>query len=270
MFLLTTQTRRRRSRRLVIDETTGTPIASLTPRNPPHKRDRLGSALAAVQPEAAQEIDMPSIAYPKPHPIPVRVADECPAGCDLSRAALRRFSDSSLTASDLAEEIDYWNRQRALWQGDLTAGDVRDTDEAALRGGIAFAEARLHALRRQAQRHLRAHTPAGSFAHPRQDFTARFAAAKWVDLVGLAEAVTGQEAATTGNGRYQLRCPFHDDATPSLVIYPPGKGWHCFGCGRGGDAVAFVSERFHVGAVEALRVVEHMADTAPAVWERAS
>jgi hypothetical protein len=41
-------------------------------------------------------------------------------------------------------------------------------------------------------------------------------------------------------GRY-LRgiCPFHDDHDPSLVVYPENNRWHCFGCGEGGDAIAF-------------------------------
>jgi hypothetical protein len=32
----------------------------------------------------------------------------------------------------------------------------------------------------------------------------------------------------------KVRCPFHDDRTPSLHVYPtPEQGWYCFGCGRG-------------------------------------
>jgi DNA primase len=51
-----------------------------------------------------------------------------------------------------------------------------------------------------------------------------------------------------------------------LVIYPPGKGWYCFGCHRGGDAVSFCVEFFHCGAAEALRVVEQLVDTCPEIW----
>jgi hypothetical protein len=33
-----------------------------------------------------------------------------------------------------------------------------------------------------------------------------------------------------------VSCPFHTDATPSLHVYPePGRGWYCYGCGRGGS-----------------------------------
>ena len=38
------------------------------------------------------------------------------------------------------------------------------------------------------------------------------------------------------------RCPFHDDNDPSLHIYPDRNRWHCYGCQKGGDAIAFVME----------------------------
>lgn len=32
----------------------------------------------------------------------------------------------------------------------------------------------------------------------------------------------------------KIRCPFHQDLTPSLHLYPTAEeGWYCFGCGRG-------------------------------------
>lgn len=32
----------------------------------------------------------------------------------------------------------------------------------------------------------------------------------------------------------KIRCPFHEDRTPSLHLYPTAEeGWYCFGCGRG-------------------------------------
>jgi DNA primase len=91
--------------------------------------------------------------------------------------------------------------------------------------------------------------------------------------VGLAETLTGQAAIACGHGRWKLRCPFHGggaERTPSLVIYEPGRGWHCFGCGRGSDAVDFVSELKHVGSIEALLLVEELADTCPEAWSKVS
>jgi hypothetical protein len=40
----------------------------------------------------------------------------------------------------------------------------------------------------------------------------------------------------------KVRCPFHDDHTPSLHVYAdPGHGWYCFGCGQGGSIYDFAA-----------------------------
>lgn len=51
-------------------------------------------------------------------------------------------------------------------------------------------------------------------------------------------------------------CPFHEDATASLVVTPAKNLWHCFGCGVGGGPVDWVMKRQGVSfrhAVELLR-----------------
>ncbi len=46
------------------------------------------------------------------------------------------------------------------------------------------------------------------------------------------ERLTGRRVGRSG----KVRCPFHDDRTPSLHVYgDPARGWYCFGCGRGGS-----------------------------------
>lgn len=41
---------------------------------------------------------------------------------------------------------------------------------------------------------------------------------------------------TRRNGRLWTCCPLHGEQRPSLLMDARGR-WHCFGCGRGGDAV---------------------------------
>lgn len=48
-----------------------------------------------------------------------------------------------------------------------------------------------------------------------------------------------------------IRCPFHNEDTPSLKLYE--HSFFCFGCGVGGDAVAFVQRLFGGTATEAAR-----------------
>ena len=35
-------------------------------------------------------------------------------------------------------------------------------------------------------------------------------------------------------------CPFHNEKTPSFVVYPDTQSFYCFGCGAAGDVIGFV------------------------------
>lgn len=50
-----------------------------------------------------------------------------------------------------------------------------------------------------------------------------------------------------------IPCPFHQgDNTPSLKLYPDGRGWYCFGCHKHGTVIDFVMELFHITFSQAL------------------
>jgi DNA primase len=49
----------------------------------------------------------------------------------------------------------------------------------------------------------------------------------------------------------KLKCPFHDDKTPSMMVYP--ENWyHCFGCGKHGDVFNFYQQYFDLDFKHAL------------------
>src|SRR6056297_985868 len=51
---------------------------------------------------------------------------------------------------------------------------------------------------------------------------------------------------------YKGLCPFHDEKTPSFKVNS-GRGiFKCFGCGEGGDAIAFVMKHQKVSFMEAI------------------
>jgi DNA primase len=54
-----------------------------------------------------------------------------------------------------------------------------------------------------------------------------------------------------GAGSLKGLCPFHDEKTPSFNVRPSHGTFHCFGCGEGGDAIAFIMKMEHIGFVEA-------------------
>jgi hypothetical protein len=186
---------------------------------------------------------------------------------DAARATLQRVNDESLDAASLGVEIDHWLRQRALLLGDIAAQDFADSDEATLLAGVAFADVRLAALARQAERHARAmNLPGYPATPPRQDLTARFQAAKSVDLVSLIEHLTGQAVVMRGRYHYAA-CPWHDDRNPSLIIYAAPRGFWCPVCHITGDAVTFVARMNAIPAVEALELVEALTGTGAATSE---
>ena len=44
----------------------------------------------------------------------------------------------------------------------------------------------------------------------------------------------------TPDKHHKICCPFHEEKTPSLVIYPQTNTWFCFGCSKTGDVIQFI------------------------------
>ncbi len=74
------------------------------------------------------------------------------------------------------------------------------------------------------------------------------------------EEVVGAHVALkpAGVGSLKGLCPFHDEKSPSFHVRPQVGRYHCFGCGEGGDVIAFVQKIDGLGFSEA---VEYLAST---------
>jgi twinkle protein len=50
-------------------------------------------------------------------------------------------------------------------------------------------------------------------------------------------------------------CPFHNERTPSFKVSPAKKIFTCFGCGKSGDAIAFVMEHQNMSYIPAIQLL---------------
>ena len=48
-------------------------------------------------------------------------------------------------------------------------------------------------------------------------------------------------------------CPFHAEKSPSFSVSPTKQFYHCFGCGKSGNAIGFLTEYVGVGFVDAVK-----------------
>jgi len=54
------------------------------------------------------------------------------------------------------------------------------------------------------------------------------------------------------------RCPFHDDHTPSMVVYPHSGTFHCFGCQKQGDVISFLRDKENLSFYETLDALDQI------------
>lgn len=61
--------------------------------------------------------------------------------------------------------------------------------------------------------------------------------------VSIVELAKGYISNLKKQGKnYSGCCPFHNDRTPSLVLYTDSNRFYCFGCLANGDAIAFAQQ----------------------------
>lgn len=82
---------------------------------------------------------------------------------------------------------------------------------------------------------------------PQESIEQVLAATRIEDLIGSYIPIK-----RAGSG-FKALCPFHNEKTPSFNITPARQTFHCFGCGKGGDAIAFVREYENLPFADAVR-----------------
>ena len=67
---------------------------------------------------------------------------------------------------------------------------------------------------------------------------------------------------SAGGGARKGLCPFHDEKSPSFTVTPSKGFFHCFGCGVGGDVIAFLMKIDHLSFTESVeKLAEKMGYT---------
>jgi DNA primase len=85
----------------------------------------------------------------------------------------------------------------------------------------------------------------------------------------IIELVGGYTPLKKAGRSFKGLCPFHQEKTPSFVVFPDSQNFHCFGCGKGGDIFTVYMEIERVDFREALRELARRAgvelDSTPGV-----
>ncbi|MGI8485548.1 MAG: DNA primase [Thermomicrobiales bacterium] len=83
---------------------------------------------------------------------------------------------------------------------------------------------------------------------------AQDAVAEIRDRIDIVELVTGYVPSLKRTGRsFKGLCPFHQEKTPSFIVFPDSQNFHCFGCGKGGDIFTFYMQVENVEFRDALQ-----------------
>src|SRR5690606_2059140 len=70
----------------------------------------------------------------------------------------------------------------------------------------------------------------------------------------------GKHVHLTKQGKYMKGlCPFHSEKTPSFTVTPERQMFHCYGCGKGGNAIRFRMEIEGLSFPESVRTMAEEA-----------
>ncbi len=71
--------------------------------------------------------------------------------------------------------------------------------------------------------------------------------------VDVVEVVGKYVQLKKGGANYMGLCPFHGEKSPSFSVSPTKQFFHCFGCGKNGNAIGFLMEHTGMSFIEAVK-----------------
>ncbi|MBK1815222.1 DNA primase [Luteolibacter yonseiensis] len=76
---------------------------------------------------------------------------------------------------------------------------------------------------------------------------------KVLESTDIVDLISSYIEVKRAGSQFRANCPFHHEKTPSFYITPSSQRFHCFGCGKGGDAISFVREYENLPFTDAVR-----------------
>ncbi len=78
------------------------------------------------------------------------------------------------------------------------------------------------------------------------------------DIMDLVSSYVSLDSRRQGRTHKGL-CPFHNEKTPSFMVYEDTQSFYCFGCGAGGDAITFTMKIENLDYIEAVKLLAERA-----------
>lgn len=76
---------------------------------------------------------------------------------------------------------------------------------------------------------------------------------KILDTAEIVDVISDFVSLKRRGANFIACCPFHDEKTPSFSVSPTKGIFKCFGCGKAGNAIAFIMEHEHMSYIEAIK-----------------
>ncbi len=78
--------------------------------------------------------------------------------------------------------------------------------------------------------------------------------------VDVVEVVGRYVQLKKGGANFMGLCPFHGEKSPSFSVSPTKQFYHCFGCGKNGNAISFLMDHAGMNFVEAVKELAGQID----------
>ena len=76
---------------------------------------------------------------------------------------------------------------------------------------------------------------------------------------GIVDVINSYVPLQRAGTLYKACCPFHNEKTPSFIVYERTESFYCFGCGAGGDVVSFVMKADNLDYASAIETLAKRA-----------